>query len=49
MTSNEKSNSVIKVFNSIATKYVEYFCDDWEFVDEIKKFTSQLKKRFYCA
>jgi len=44
MTSNEKSNSVIKVFDSIATKYVEYFGDDWEFVDEIKKFTSQLKK-----
>lgn len=44
MTSNEKSNSVIKVFDNIATEYVEYFDDDWEFIKEIKTFASQLKK-----
>lgn len=44
MTSNEKSNSVIKVFDNIATEYVKYFGDDWEFIEEIKKFASQLKK-----
>lgn len=44
MTSNEKSNSVIKVFDNIAAEYVEYFGDDWEFIEEIKKFASQLKK-----
>lgn len=44
MTSSEKRNSVINVFDNIATEYVEYFGDDWEFINEIEKFTSQLKK-----
>lgn len=43
MLSNEKSNSVSKVFNDIATEYVEYFGDDWEFIDEIKMFSNELK------
>lgn len=40
---NEKSNSVLKVFDSIATEYVEYFGEDWEFINEIKEFASQFK------
>lgn len=44
MTSNEKVNSVVNVFDNMATEYVEYFGDDWEFIDEIKKFASQFKK-----
>lgn len=44
MTSNEKVNSVVNVFDNMATEYVEYFDDDWEFIDEIKKFASQFKK-----
>lgn len=44
MTSNEKSNSVLKVFDSMATEYVDYFGDDWEFINEIKEFASQFKK-----
>lgn len=43
MLSNEKSNSVSKVFNDIATEYVEYFGDDWEFIDKIKMFSNELK------
>ena len=43
MTNNEKSNSVLKVFNSMATEYVEYFGDDWEFINEIKEFASQFE------
>lgn len=45
MTSNEKVNSVVNVFDNMATEYVEYFGDDWEFIDEIKKFASQFKKK----
>ncbi len=44
MKINEKSNSVIKVFDSMANEYVAYFGEDWEFIDEIKKFASHLKE-----
>lgn len=44
MTSNEKSSSVAKVFDNIATEYVEYFGNDWEFINEIKDFASQFEK-----
>lgn len=43
MRNNEKSNSVIKVFDNIANEYVEYFGDDWEFIDDIKKFAAQFQ------
>lgn len=44
ITSNKKSNSVITVFDNIATEYVEYFGEDWEFIDEIKNFAAQFNK-----
>lgn len=44
MKKNEKKISVLNVFDSIADEYVNYFGDDQEFIDEIKKFTLQLKK-----
>lgn len=44
MTNNEKSNSVVNVFDNIATEYVEYFGDDWEFINEIKEFTSNFEE-----
>lgn len=44
MKPNKKSDSVLKVFDSMATEYVKYFGDDWEFIDEIKDFASQMKE-----
>lgn len=44
MMNNEKSNLVLNVFDNIATKYVEYFGDDWEFINEINDFASNFKK-----
>lgn len=44
MENNEKSNSVLNVFDNIATKYVEYFGDDWEFINEINDFAANFKK-----
>ena len=41
MTSNEKSNSVLGVFDNIAKEYVEYFGEDWEFINEIQEFAAQ--------
>lgn len=43
ITSNEKIKSVSSVFDKIAEKYVNYFGDDWEFINEIKEFVSYLK------
>lgn len=43
MKSNEKSDSVLKVFDSMADEYVKYFGEDWEFINEIKEFASQFK------
>lgn len=45
MTSNEKSNSVLEVFDNIANEYVEYFGDDWEFINEIQEFVSQFPEK----
>lgn len=44
MVNNEKSNSVLNVFDAMANEYVEYFGDDWEFIDEINDFASNFKK-----
>lgn len=44
MTINDKSNSVVNVFDNIANEYVEYFDDDWEFINEIKSFALQFNK-----
>ncbi len=44
MANNEKSNSVLNVFDDMATEYVKYFGDDWEFINEIDKFASNFKK-----
>ncbi len=44
MVNNEKSNSVLNVFDDMATEYVEYFGDDWEFINEINNFASNFKK-----
>lgn len=44
MVNNHKSNSVLKVFDNMATEYVEYFGDDWEFINEIDNFTSYFEK-----
>ena len=44
MANNEKSNSVLKVFDSMANEYVEYFGDDWEFIKEIDEFSDNFKK-----
>jgi len=38
MTNDEKKKNVLDVFNITAEKYVEYFGDDWEFIDEIQNF-----------
>lgn len=38
MVNNEKSSSVLTVFDSMANEYVEYFGDDWEFIKEIDEF-----------
>lgn len=43
MTSNEKSKTVLNVFDSMAQEYIDYFGDDWEFIDEIKEFASHFK------
>ena len=43
ITCNKKSKSVSSVFDKIAEKYVNYFGDDWEFINEIKEFVSYLK------
>ena len=45
MTSNEKSNSVLEVFDNIANEYVEYFGEDWEFINEIQEFASQFPEK----
>ena len=39
---NKKSESVVNVFNKITKQYVNYFGRDWEFINEIKHFTSFL-------
>lgn len=44
MTNNKKSKSVLNVFDGIAKEYVDYFGEDWEFIDEIKGFASQFEK-----
>ncbi len=44
MSNNEKSNSVLNVFDDMATEYVKYFGDDWEFINEINNFASNFKK-----
>jgi len=38
MTVDEKKKNVLDVFNTIANEYVEYFGDDWEFLNEINQF-----------
>ncbi len=38
MTNEEKKKNVKDIFNITAEKYVEYFGDDWEFIDEINSF-----------
>lgn len=38
MTIEEKKKNVLDVFNTTAEKYVEYFGDDWEFINEINSF-----------
>ena len=44
MTSNEKSNLVLEVFDNIANEYVEYFGEDWEFINEIQEFSTLFPK-----
>lgn len=44
MVNNEKSNSVLSVFDDMATEYVKYFGDDWEFINEINNFASNFEK-----
>ena len=43
----EKAESVKIVFNKIAKPYIEYFGGDWEFIDEINDFISELKPKSY--
>lgn len=43
MVNNDKSNSVLNVFDNMATEYVEYFGDDWEFINEIGDFALNFK------
>lgn len=38
MTIEEKKKNVLDVFNTTAEKYVEYFGDDQEFINEINCF-----------
>lgn len=38
MTTDEKKKNVLNVFNTTAEKYVEYFGDDWEFLEDINGF-----------
>lgn len=45
MSSAEKTNSVLGVFDSIANEYVEYFGEDWEFINEIQEFAAQLPEK----
>ena len=40
---DKKSGSVLNVFNKIAKYYTDYFGCDWEFLDEIKSFSSLFK------
>ena len=42
MTIEEKKKNVLNVFNTTAEKYVEYFGDDWEFINEINAFISSV-------
>ncbi len=42
MTIEEKKKNVLDVFNTTAEKYVEYFGDDWEFINEINGFINQV-------
>ena len=44
MSNNKKRDSVLTVFDSMANEYVEYFGDDWEFIEEIEEFASNFKK-----
>lgn len=44
MKNDEKSNSVLRVFDDMANEYVEYFGDDWEFIEEIDEFADTFKK-----
>ena len=41
---DNKSKSVINVFNKIAKEYVDYFGCDWEFINEIEQFISYFKE-----
>lgn len=45
MSNIEKSNSVLRVFDNIANEYVEYFKEDWEFINEIQEFAAQFAKK----
>ena len=45
MTSNEKSSLVLGVFDNIANQYVEYFGEDWEFINEIQEFVTQFPEK----
>ena len=42
MTIEEKKKNVLDIFNKTAEKYVEYFGDDWEFINEINAFISSV-------
>lgn len=44
MTSNDKSNSVVNIFDNMTNEYVEYFDNDWEFINEINDFALQFNK-----
>lgn len=45
MNNIEKIKSVENVFNAIANEYVEYFKDDWEFIEEIKEFSQLFNEK----
>lgn len=45
MTLEEKKRNVLEVFNITAEKYVEYFGDDWEFIDKIQDFISTVNPK----
>lgn len=42
MTIEEKKKNVLDVFNITAERYVEYFGDDWEFINEINGFINSV-------
>lgn len=45
MSSTEKSNLVLEVFDNIANEYVEYFGEDWEFINEMQEFVAQFSEK----